>query len=125
MINVKHRGNFNNIETFFRKMLKRDYFKALERYGQEGVNALKDATPVDTGLTASSWTYDISITGTEASITWYNTNVNKHVNIALILDLGHGARNGGYIEGRQYINPAIQPIFDRIAEAAWKEVVDS
>ena len=90
-----------------------------------GVDALAAATPVDTGKTAASWTYEIEKKNGSYSIVWLNTNVNKYVNIALILQYGHGTRNGGYVKGRDYINPAIQPIFDKIAEDAWREVTDS
>lgn len=126
MAKVIQRGNFEKIESFLDKMLSRNYlYTTLKRYGQAGVDALSAATPVDTGLTASSWRYEIEIGKDSSSITFYNTNVNNGVNIAVILDEGHGTRNGGYVQGRKYINPTIQPIFDNIAEAAWRAVVDS
>ena len=94
----------------------------LERYGQMGVDALSSATPVDSGVTASSWTFEIEQTSKGATISWLNSNVNQNVVIALILQYGHGTGTGGYVEGRDYINPAMRPVFDKIAEQAWKEV---
>ena len=92
------------------------------QYGREGVAALASATPVDSGLTASSWYYEIINRNGTAQITFYNSNIQNGVPIAIILQYGHGTRNGGWVQGRDYINPAIQPIFDRIANDAWKEV---
>jgi len=121
-IRFKHRGNFNKTEKFFKRMTRREYLKVLEKYALVGVDALSSATPVDSGKTASSWTYEIHQSGGSATISWINTHVNKGVNIAVILQYGHGTGTGGYVQGRDYINPAIRPIFDRIAEDAWKEV---
>ena len=87
-----------------------------------GVSALESATPVDSGLTASSWDYEIHQSRNSAKIVWTNSNINQGVPIAIILQYGHGTRNGGYVQGRDYINPAIKPVFDRIAEGVWKEV---
>ncbi len=103
-------------------MLKGDYLRGLEQYAQEGVAALMAATPVDTGLTASSWTYEITRGLGSTVIAFNNTNIQNGVPIAIILQYGHGTRNGGWVQGRDYINPAIQPIFDRIAANAWEEV---
>ena len=97
----------------------------LNKYGKMGVSALAAATPVDTGKTADSWIYEIETSKDSYTITWSNTNVNNHVNIALILQYGHATRNGGYVSGRDYINPALQPVFDQIAEEAWREVTSS
>lgn len=94
----------------------------LDKYGREGVAALSSATPVDTGLTARSWEYEISHKPGCVSITFKNTNIQNGVPIAIILQYGHGTRNGGWVQGRDYINPAIQPIFDKITKDAWKEV---
>lgn len=101
-----------------------DNFSELDRLALEGVAALALATPRDTGATATSWDYEIKRSNGQISIYWTNDNVNKGVNIAVILQYGHGTRNGGYVMGRDYINPAIRPIFDKIAEAAWKEVTE-
>lgn len=122
VIVFKHRGNLKKTTKFLERTVKEDYLKNLDKYGQEGVNALSLATPVDTGKTADSWDYRIEKTGTGVNLVWTNSNVNKGVNIAIILQYGHGTRNGGYVQGRDYINPAIRPIFDKIADDAWKEV---
>ena len=99
-------------------------FNALHQYGRDGVSALSSATPVDSGKTASSWYYKLERTKNTISITFYNSNINKGVPIAIILQYGHGTGTGGWVEGRDYINPAIQPIFDKMAEEAWKEVTN-
>lgn len=121
-ITFRHKGDFSKTEKFFCSLLKFDYLDVLERYAKEGVAALASATPKDSGLTASSWGYEITHNKKETSITFTNSNVHDGVNIAIVLQYGHGTRNGGYVVGRDYINPAIQPIFDKIANAAWKEV---
>lgn len=122
MIVFKHKGNFNRTEKFLKQMSKADISRTLERYGQEGVKALASATPTKTGLTASSWYYKIVNKNGTATITFCNSNIQNGVPIAVILQYGHGTRNGGWVQGRDYINPAIQPIFDRIANEAWREV---
>ena len=121
-IKFKHRGNFNNTERFFKRARKMDFFRNLEKYAQEGVAALSSATPVDSGLTAASWDYEIVKKKGSISIYWTNSNINEGVPIAVILQYGHGTNNGGYVQGRDYINPAIRPVFDKIADNAWKEV---
>ena len=118
----KHKGNLKKTTRFLERMVKEEYLKNLDKYGQEGVQALSLATPVDSGKTATSWDYRIEKTNDGTKIVWTNSNVNKGVNIAIILQYGHGTRNGGYVQGRDYINPAIRPIFDKIADDAWKEV---
>lgn len=125
MIYIKQRGDFSKTEKFLKKSFGRDYTSVLEKYGQQGVAALSAATPVDSGMTASSWSYEIIQNQGSISVVWENSNVNKGVNIAIILQYGHGTRNGGYVAGRDYINPALKPIFDKMAEAAWKEVTTS
>lgn len=106
-------------------MSKRDYLKILHRFGREGVTALSQATPYDTGLTSQSWDYEVTTTRDSYVITWTNSNVVNGVPIAIILRYGHGTGTGGYVQGRDYINPAIRPIFDKFADEAWKEVVNS
>ncbi len=123
-ITVKQRGDFSNLEKFLNRVTKRNYLNILSRYGQMGVDALSAATPKKTGLTASSWTYEIEHNHETISIRWINTNENKGVNIALILEYGHGTRRGGYVRGRKYISPAIQPIFDQMADEVWREVTE-
>ena len=124
MIGIKftHKGDLSRTEKFLQAIKEMNFLKNLDKYGQMGVNALADATPIDTGMTASSWGYEIHYEGQSISIVWTNSNINKGVNIAVILQYGHGTRNGGYVVGRDYINPAMQPIFDQIADAAWMEV---
>lgn len=122
MIQFKHRGNFNKIEKFLIRMSRAEYLNILGRYGQAGVNALSSATPKDSGATAESWEYVIEHGRSTTTIGWINTNSNQGVNIAIILQYGHGTGTGGYVQGTDYINPAIAPVFDRMANEVWKEV---
>jgi hypothetical protein len=118
----RQKGDFSKTSKFFKQLGSRNYIKILDRYGREGVAALSSATPVDTGLTASSWYYKIEQTDTSVSLIFCNSNIQNGVPIAIILQYGHGTRNGGWVEGRDYINPTIQPIFDKLAGDAWREV---
>lgn len=122
MITFRQKGGFAKLTRYLVKVEKASKLKQLEKYGREGVAALASATPVDSGLTANSWYYEIEQGAGVASITFYNSNINKGIPIAIILQYGHGTGTGGWVQGRDYINPAIQPIFDRLAEEAWKEV---
>jgi hypothetical protein len=122
MLTVRQKGDFSKLTRYLMKTKEAIKISDLERYGKEGVAALASATPVDTGLTASSWYYEIDRTDTSASISFYNSNIQNGIPIAIILQYGHGTRNGGWVQGRDYINPAIAPIFDKIAEKAWREV---
>lgn len=122
MITFRQKGDFSKLTKFLERAKEVVKLGELDKYGREGVAALSSATPVDTGKTASSWSYKIEHQNGVASINFYNSNVNKGVPIAIILQYGHGTRNGGWVEGRDYINPAIQPIFDRITNDAWREV---
>lgn len=122
MIVIRQEGNFNKTENFLKKMSRTDFLTHLDKYGREGVRALSSATPMDTGLTANSWSYEIHSSGNTVTIYWTNSNVQSGVPIAVILQYGHGTRNGGYVQGRDYINPALRPVFDKIANDAWKEV---
>lgn len=122
MLTVRQKGDFEKLTRYLVKLDKTIKFADLDKYGKEGVAALASATPVDTGLTASSWYYEVERTKSTAKITFYNSNVQRGINIAIILQYGHGTGTGGWVEGRDYINPAIQPIFNRIADNAWKEV---
>lgn len=124
MISVKHKGNFNNLERFINRVLRRDYLNILNDYGKRGVDALKANTPVDTGLTRDSWSYEISSNSNRTSIIWTNSNISNGVPIAIILQYGHGTKNGGFVEGIDYINPALQPIFIQMADEAWRRVVE-
>ena len=122
MIGFRQKGDFSNTARYFQKLKNAKIIRILEKYGQEGVSALSSATPVDSGLTASSWYSKVEIENTSAKLIFCNSHVNKGVNIAIILQYGHGTGTGGWVEGRDYINPAIQPVFDKIAENAWGEV---
>ena len=125
MIQIKTSGDFSRTFKFLEKMKKLKIEKILQKHAAKGVAALADATPVDSGLTASSWSYTIKVSGESATIYWENNNINKGVNIAVILQYGHGTGTGGYVQGRDYINPAMRPIFDQIANEAWMEVVNA
>ena len=119
-LNVK--GDFKNLEKFLVRMSNFTARKVLEKYGKMGVEALEAATPKDTGKTASSWTYSIEGGEGNWSIVWSNTNINRGVNIAIILQEGHGTGTGGYVQGRDYINPALRSVFDQFADELWEEV---
>ena len=123
LMTFKQQGDFKNLSSFLERMKKPLKKTTLDKYGKEGVQVLMAATPVDTGLTASLWHYDINMSKDSSSISFYNDNIDNGVPIAIILNYGHGTRNGGYVKGRNYINPAIQPIFDKLAQEAWKEVI--
>lgn len=122
MISFRHKGDFSTTMRFLNNAKKPVLIEVLDRYGREGVAALASATPVDSGLTANSWHYKITREKGSITITFYNSNIQNGVPIAIILQYGHGTGTGGWVEGRDYINPAIQPIFDRLADDAWKEV---
>ena len=125
MITFRQKGDFSKTTRFFEKLKETCHPKGLDRFGREGVAALSSATPVDTGLTANSWYYKIEKTNDTTKIVFCNSNIQNGVPIAVILQYGHGTRNGGWVQGRDYINPAIQPVFDKIANEAWREVTKS
>ncbi len=125
MISFVHKGNFKKTNKFLLFAKSFNIKTRLDKYGIIGVQALSSATPERSGKTADSWSYEITGSSDSASIVWTNSNINDGVNIAVILHYGHGTGTGGYVEGRGYISPAIQPIFDQIAEAAWKEVTSA
>lgn len=122
MIKFRQKGDFTKLTRYFEKVKEKVKLGDLDKFGREGVNALASATPVDTGLTSKSWYYKIERSNNRVAITFFNSNVQNGVPIAIILQYGHATRNGGWVQGRDYINPAIQPIFDKIVEDAWKEV---
>ena len=122
MITFRHKGNFSKTIRYLVKAKETVNLRDLDRFGKEGVAALVSATPIDSGETASQWYYEIKRGNGSVSITFNNSNIQNGVPIAIILQYGHATRNGGWVQGRDYINPAIQPIFDNIAENAWKEV---
>ena len=122
MISFRQKGDFSKLSRYFERVKEAANIGVLDKYGQEGVAALASATPVDSGQTANSWYYEIKRQNGSVSIVFNNSHINKGVPIAIILQYGHGTGTGGWVQGRDYINPAIRPIFDRIAEDAWKEV---
>lgn len=122
MITFRQKGDFSKLTRFLEKAKEAVKLGDLDKYGREGVSALSSATPIDSGKTAESWYYEIKNQNSSVSINFLNSNINKGVPIAVILQYGHGTRNGGWVQGRDYINPAIRPIFDKIAESAWREV---
>ena len=122
MISFRQKGDFSKLTSFLERAKETVYLGDLNKYGRQGVAALASATPIDSGETAESWYYEIENDKESATITFYNSNVQNGVPIAIILQYGHGTRNGGWVEGRDYINPAIQPIFDQIVDDAWREV---
>ena len=122
MITFRHKGDFSKLTNYLEKAKNVIRIGDLDKYGQEGVAALASATPVDSGLTAGSWYYKVENKDGSAKISFYNSNIQNGVPIAIILQYGHGTRNGGWVAGRDYINPVIRPIFDKIADSAWREV---
>ena len=123
MITVESKGNFDNTEKLLKRIKSRDYLKVLDKFGQQGVTALSGATPTRSGKTASSWDYEVLVSGGGVTLQWTNSNITDGVSIAIILQYGHGTRNGGYVVGRDYINPAMRPLFDKMADEAWKAVI--
>ena len=122
MISFRHKGDFSKTSRFLKGAKSLKISNILNKYGREGVSALASATPVDSGQTANSWYYEVE-SGTGSSIIRFNnSHINKGVPIAIILQYGHGTGTGGWVEGRDYINPAIRPVFDRIVNEAWREV---
>lgn len=126
MITFSHKGDFSRTTRLLQKLSKGHYIRAiLEKYAQKGVEVLREATPVDTGHTAASWSYDVTVSDDFCSITWNNSSQSDGIPIVMLIQYGHGTRTGGYVQGRDFINPAIKPVFDEITEAVWKEVSKS
>ena len=125
MITVKHKGDYSKVTKYLERVKNGVNIKSLDKYGRQGVAALASNTPVDTGLTASSWYYEIQETSPGViRLSFCNSNIQRGVPIAIILQYGHATRNGGWVEGIDYINPVLKPIFDEMAKKAWKEVSD-
>jgi hypothetical protein len=122
MIKFTEKGSFKNTERYLNRLKQAQLLSILTKYGSLGVAALSNATPVESGETAASWTYSIVQRPGYYSIRWHNSHTNKGVPIAVLLQYGHGTGTGGYVQGRDYINPAVRPIFDQMANEAWKEV---
>lgn len=125
MITFRHKGDFSKLNRYFERVKAAVHMSILDKYGKKGVDALAIMTPKESGKTASSWTYEIERNSSGAKIVYTNSNVNEGVNIAIILQYGHGTGTGGWVQGRDYINPAIQPVFDELAEEAWREVTSA
>lgn len=122
MITFTHKGDYSKATKWFERLKEISKNSIFDKYGQAGVNALMGATPVESGLTAASWSYEIEHSGNVDKIIFSNSNINKNVNIAIILQYGHGTGTGGWVQGRDYINPAIRPVFDKMVEELWGEV---
>ena len=125
MITFESKGDFKNTERFLKKMKSFDFSKSLKGVAQEGVRALAAATPVDSGLAANSWGYQIERSKSSFQIIWTNNDIESGFPVALMLQYGHGTGTGGYVQGRDYINPAMRPIFEKIIESLWTEVTSA
>jgi hypothetical protein len=126
MLQITSRGSFDRTDKFLARIQRGDIYRSLDAYAKQGVSALASVTPEDTGATAASWSYEIKISRGSASIFWTNSHIDAAgTPIAVMLQFGHGTGTGGYVQGRDYINPAIRPIFDQIANAVWREVTSS
>ena len=123
-ITFKQRGDLSRTQRFLRNAQTAIKFRNLDTYAEQGLAALKNATPYETGETANSWYYEIERTQNSVSIVYKNSNIQNGVQIAVILQYGHGTGTGGYVQGRDYINPAIRPVFDKLANDAWEEVIE-
>lgn len=122
LVVMKQSGSLKNFEGFLYKNRKQRLYQLLNEYGKQGVELLRDATPVDTGKTASGWDYEIEVNSQGASLYWVNNNVNEGVPIAILIQYGHATRSGSYVQGVDYINPALRPLFESMATKLWKEV---
>lgn len=125
MITFESSGSFNNTESFLRQLARQDIKSVLDAFGQAGVQALIEGTPRDSGIAAESWGYEVYETKTGCGITWTNSDIENGFPVAIMLQYGYGTGTGGYVQGQDYINPAMQPIFDRIAEKVWKAVTSA
>ena len=122
LVVMKQSGSLKNFEGFLYKNRKRRLYQLLNEYGKQGVELLRDATPVDTGKTATGWDYEIEVNSQRISLYWVNNNVNEGVPIAILIQYGHATRSGSYVQGVDYINPALRPLFESMATKLWKEV---
>lgn len=122
MIRVTSSGSFKKTLTFLDRLKNGDIYKDLDRYGRWGVAALSAATPQETGKTAASWTYRVQRSRNGVTISWDNTNGRGKTKVAVLIQHGHGTGTGGYVSGRDYINPALRPVFDQIAQDVWRKV---
>ena len=124
VIKIHHKGNFNGFEKFVNRALKKDYLNILSKYGERGVAALRQATPLESGETANAWNYEIEEGNGYTTLYFTNSNENQGQNIAILLIYGHGLQNGGYVEGNDFVTPALEPVFKELADRAWREVVE-
>jgi hypothetical protein len=124
-VSFTSRGSFDHMERFLHKMQRLDVRSTLEPLAQQGLQALRDATPRDSGVAASSWDYNINMSGGKTTISWINSDVENGFPVAIMLQYGHGTGTGGYVAGRDYINPALKPVFDQIANEVWKVVTSA
>lgn len=122
MVKIKSKGSFAKTEFFLTHAKKLTFIDILDKYGKAGVQALKEHTPIDSGVMADSWYYKINVSSDSCSVSWYNSKIQNGTRLALILDYGHATRNGGYVVGRNFITPALQPIFDAMTNEAWEEI---
>jgi len=127
MIGIESKGDFKKTKRFLDRMLRQDMFVQLDSYGREGVQILRSATPVDSSITANSWNYRVIRSHRWPGVEWYNTHEagNSEVSVAILIQYGHATGGGGYVHGRDYINPAMQPFFDRVSDEVWKKVKSS
>ena len=123
VIEIKQRGDLSRTMRFLKKLKSKDFLKKLDDCGKMGVSALSIATPKRTGKTAASWTYEIHATNHSVELVWINTNINKGENVAVLIQYGHGTRTGGYVQGIDYINPTMVPLFEKMANEIWQEVI--
>ena len=124
-ISISNSGSFNKTDKFLKKMSENSIYSVLQKYGEIGVAELAASTPIDSGLTSSAWDYRVIIDRTNARVQWYNNNENQGFSVAIGLQYGHGTGTGGYVIGRDYINPTMRPIFDKIADQVWNEIVNA
>lgn len=124
MISVKTSGSSDKASRFLNSMKRGEAYSVLEKYGRMGVLALSQATPVDSGLTANAWTYEVTHQRGHYSITWHNTNIVSGIPVAILIQYGHATRSGTWVVGRDYINPVIRPLFDKIANEVWRGVTN-
>lgn len=122
MIKISQHGSFKNTENFFKRSQKINIKNILEKYGKEGVSALTSATPLETGLTASSWDYEIHYKKGIYEIVWTNSNINDGIPIVILIQYGHSTKNGTFVKGKDFINPALKPVVNKLADEIWREV---
>lgn len=125
MITFESSGSWGKTDSFLAAIRNKKIYAALDRYGKQGVSALASATPVETGVSAQSWSYKVEHASGQESITWYNSHTHGGLPIVVLLQYGHGTGTGGYVQGRDFINPALRPIFDKIADEVWKAVTSA